>query len=54
MKKRGFKFYSAFLKSDCTVVFYLTDKHWWFRSHRHNKIMKAGTPLSYFFKKINP
>lgn len=51
MRKFGFKFHSDYLNSDCTVVFYLSDKHWWFKSKRHNKIMKAGTPLSYFVKK---
>ena len=51
MKKRGYKFYSNYLSSHCTVVFYLTDNHWWFKAHAHNdKIMKAGTPLSFFIK----
>lgn len=51
MKKIGFKFYSDYLASECTVVSYLTDNHWWFKAHAHgDKIMKAGTPLSFFIK----
>lgn len=46
--KKGFKFYSHYLGSDCRVTSYLTDSQWWFYSYKHMKTMKAGTRLSYF------
>lgn len=52
MTRRGLTFYSKYLDSECTVVFYLTNKHWWFKSEEHSKIMKAGTPFDYFFKVV--
>lgn len=51
--KIGKTFWSRYLNSHITVVFYLTNKHWWFRvdnGRYKGEIFKAGTTFNYFSK----
>lgn len=47
----GNRFYSPFFKCECIVLEVFNDKKWYFvAANNPRKILKAETPLSYFFR----
>lgn len=48
LKYIGYQFYSKLLSTKCTTLLVISDHNWYFYSHKHERIIKAGTPFSYF------